>query len=141
MPKRVAETSVAKRQRMIGCAARRPERRILLVDDDEIFSESFAAILRSAGYAVWMARDGRLAMDILEGDEPVDLLLADVALPGRVNGLVLGRMARMSQPNLRTLYVSGYDIHGFEDEGLGTLVRKPVDDSLLLAKIAETLST
>lgn len=141
MKKRVAETSVAKRQRMVGHAARRPETRILLVDDDEIFLESIAAILRSAGYAVRMARDDRLAMDILEGDEPVDLLLADVVLPGRVNGLVLGRMARMSQPNLRTLYVSGYDIHGFEDEGLGTLVRKPVDDRLLLAKIAETLST
>jgi hypothetical protein len=43
-----------------------------------------------------MARDDRLAMDILEGDESVDLLLADVVLPGRVSGLVLGRMARMS---------------------------------------------
>lgn len=140
MKKRVAEISVAKRRLMIRHGAR-PETQILLVDDDEIFLESIAAILRSAGYAVRIARDDRLAMDILEHDEPVDLLLADVVLPGRVNGLALGRMARMSRPNLRTLYVSGYDIRGFEDEGLGTLVRKPVDETVLLAKIAEVLST
>lgn len=118
-----------------------PETRILLVDDDEIFREAIAATLRAAGYVVRMAGDSRLAMNVLEGDEPVDLLLADVVLPGGVNGLALSRMARRRRPNLQILYVSGYDIHGFESEGLGRLLRKPISDDLLLAHIAETLAT
>jgi CheY-like chemotaxis protein len=116
-------------------------KRILLVDDDEPYREATATMLRSAGYAVQTAPDYRLALEILEGDEPVDLLLTDVVMPDRVNGLALSRMARMRQLDLRVIYVSGYDIPGFEREALGTLLRKPVSDERLLAEIAETLST
>jgi hypothetical protein len=58
-----------------------------------------------------------------------------------VNGLALSRMARMRRLGLPVIYISGYDIPGFEHEALGTLLRKPISDELLLAEIAQTLST
>ena len=116
-------------------------KRILLVDDDEPYRESTATMLRTAGYAVQTAPDYRLALEILEGGEPLDLLLTDVVMPDRVNGLALNRMARMRQHDLRVIFVSGHDIPGFEDEALGTLLRKPISDDLLLAEIEETLTT
>jgi CheY-like chemotaxis protein len=115
-------------------------KQILLVEDDEVFRDATAAVLRSAGYGVQAAPDYRVALEILEGDERIDLLLTDVVMPDRVNGLALSRMARMRRLDLRVIYMSGYDIPGFEDEALGTLLRKPISDELLLAEIAQTLS-
>jgi CheY-like chemotaxis protein len=99
-------------------------------------------VLRAAGYQVQVAPDHRLALKILEGDERIDLLVTDVVMPpDRVNGLALSRMARMRRLDLRVVYVSGYELPGFEDQSLGTLLRKPVSDDLLLAEIARALST
>ena len=116
-------------------------KQILLVEDDEVFRDATAATLQSAGYAVQAAPDYRLALEILEGNQRIDLLLTDVVMPDRVNGLALSRMARMRRLDLPVIYMSGYDIPGLEDEALGTLLRKPISDELLLAEIAQTLST
>ena len=88
-----------------------------------------------------MAPDYRLALEILEGDERIDLLLTDVVMPDRLKGLALSGMARMRRLDLRVIYISGYDVPGLEHEALGTLLRKPISDELLLAEIAHTLST
>jgi CheY-like chemotaxis protein len=116
-------------------------KQILLVDDDEVYRESTARLLRHAGYAVQVAPDYRLALEILERPDRIDLLLTDVVMPDRINGLALSRMGRMRQLDLRVIYVTGYDIAGLEHEALGTVLRKPVSDDLLLTEIAQTLST
>ena len=116
-------------------------KRILFVDDDEIYRDATAAMLRLAGYVVQAVPDFRLALEMLDGDERIDLLLTDVVMPDRLNGLALSRMARLRRLDLRVIYLSGYDIPGFEKQALGTLLRKPVGDDALLAEIAETLST
>jgi CheY-like chemotaxis protein len=113
---------------------------LLLVDDDEAFREATAATLRAAGYGVREAPDYRLALEILEGAEHIDVLIVDLVMPGAINGLALARMARMRRPGLRVIYISGFDIQGFEHETLGTLLRKPVSDDQLLTEIALTLS-
>ena len=116
-----------------------PAKRILLVDDDEAFREATAAVLRAAGYVVRVAPDFRLALEILESDEPVDLFVADIVMPDAVNGLALGRMARLRRPNIPILYITGYDIPGLQAEALGPLIRKPVNGELLLEEIAKAL--
>ena len=116
-------------------------RRILLVDDDEAFREAAATLLRSAGYQVQLAPDYRLALQILEGDEPIDLLAVDIVMPDRVNGLALARMARLRRPGLKILYVSGYDIPGISDEALGPIVRKPIDNDLFVDEVGRVLKT
>jgi CheY-like chemotaxis protein len=112
---------------------------ILLVDDDDAFREATAGLLRSAGYSVWHAPDYRLALEILESDKPIALLLVDIVMPDRVNGLALARMARLRRPGLGVIYVSGYDIPGLDAETLGPIISKPVDDDLLLDAVARAL--
>src|SRR5579862_7414672 len=90
----------------------RVKKRILLVDDDEIFCEATAAVLRSAGYDVQVAPEVRRAREILESSEPLDLFLADIVMPDRVNGLALSRMARLRRPDIKVVYLSGYAIPG-----------------------------
>jgi CheY-like chemotaxis protein len=114
---------------------------ILLVDDDEGFREALGAQLRSAGYAVRLAPDYRLALEILESDAPVDLLLLDIVMPERVNGLALGRMARLRRREIKILYLSGYDVAGLDREALGTILRKPVTNDELLEEVQRTLAS
>lgn len=114
-------------------------RRVLLVDDDCVFAEATACILRDCGYDVRSAPDHRLALEILEGDDPLDLLISDIVMPDRVNGLALGRMARLRRPELKIIYLTGHDIPGLTDEALGPVLRKPIDNDHLVAEIERAL--
>ena len=111
--------------------------RILVVDDDEAMSYALTRILAVEGYNVVGARDYREALPILEDGRPVDLLIADLLLPG-VNGFALARMGRMRHHNLNVIYVTGFDDFP-AGEALGPVLRKPVDQDLLLRTIRVTL--
>ena|SRR5215469_449253 len=121
------------------CGASAP--RILLVDDDAAFGAAAAHALRAAGLEVCAAPDYRLALEELESGRPIDLLITDIVMPERVNGVALSRMARMRRPNLKVIYLSGYDIPGVEDEALGPVLSKPIDDDRLVAEVRRALST
>src|SRR5690242_1036467 len=82
---------------------------VLLVDDDEAFSYVAARALELAGFEVLTAPDHRLALEILEGSQPLDLLITDLVMPDRVNGFALARMGRMKRLGLKILYVSAYE--------------------------------
>jgi CheY-like chemotaxis protein len=108
---------------------------ILVVDDDDVFREATGSLLRSEGYRVSLAPDHRGALEVLESDQPVALLVVDIVMPDRVNGLALARMARLRRPDIGVIYLSGYDIPGLDTEALGPIIRKPVDDDQLLDAI------
>jgi CheY-like chemotaxis protein len=95
--------------------------------------------LRNAGFQVSAAADFRLALEILEAEQPLDLLVVDIVMPGSVNGLALSRMARMRRKDLKILYVTGYSIPGAEREALGPILLKPVDDQQLVAEVERAL--
>jgi CheY-like chemotaxis protein len=115
------------------------KRHILVVDDDEGFREVATRVLQSAGYDVWAAPGYRVALETLESDKHIDLLMLDIVMPDGVNGLALARMARLRRPYISVIYVSGYDIPGLEGEALGPVYRKPIDDDALLAAVALAL--
>jgi CheY-like chemotaxis protein len=115
--------------------------RILLVDDDLAFRAAAAGALRTAGFEVFVAPDYRLALEELESPRPVDLLITDIVMPDRVNGVALSRMARMRRHDLKVVYVSGYDIPGVEEEVFGLVLKKPLDDDCLLNEVRRVLAT
>ena len=60
---------------------------ILVVDDQPEILENLALVLELEGYQVLTASDGVEALGVLES-RPVDLILADIAMP-RMNGYQL----------------------------------------------------
>ena len=114
--------------------------RILLVDDDLAFGDAMSRVLRAARFEVFQATDHRLALEDLESTRPIDLLITDLVMPERVNGIALSRMARMRRPGLKVIYMTAYDIPGVEDEALGPVLRKPIDDEHLLAEVRRVLA-
>jgi CheY-like chemotaxis protein len=115
--------------------------RILLVDDDLAFGDAIARVLRAARFEVFQAADHRLALEDLESTRPIDLLITDIVMPERVNGVALSRMARIRRPGLKVIYLTAYDIPGVEDEVIGPILRKPIDDEDLLAEVRRVLGT
>ena len=113
-------------------------RHILFVDDDEAFCYAAAKALRNAGFSVSLAPDHRLALQILEGPQPPDLLITDLVMPGGINGFALARMARMRRLDLRVLYVTAYDLP--MEEGIGKVLRKPIGLDALVAEARNALS-
>jgi CheY-like chemotaxis protein len=81
--------------------------RILVCDDDGDVRSVVGSLLRDLGHIVWEASDPLLALQILERECPVDLLLVDYAMP-EMNGRVLIERARVVQPGLKTLLMTGY---------------------------------
>ena len=115
--------------------------RILLVDDDLVFGAAAAHVLRAAGFEVFVAPDYRLALEDLESTRSIDVLITDIVMPQRVNGVALSRMAQMRRPGLKVIYMTAYDIPGIEDEAIGPVLRKPIDDDRLVAEVRRALAT
>lgn len=66
---------------------------ILLVEDDQAAREVLTAILKEAGAQVLTAVNASEALDILEGPQPIQVLVSDIGLPG-MDGYQLIRAAR-----------------------------------------------
>ncbi|MGB0756866.1 MAG: response regulator [Patescibacteria group bacterium] len=56
-------------------------KKILIVDDEPELVELFSDILKTAGYDIFKAYDGREAMHVVQENMP-DLILLDVKMPG-----------------------------------------------------------
>jgi CheY-like chemotaxis protein len=115
-------------------------RHILLVEDDKTFADAAGNILRRAGFNVTVAMDFRVALQVLEAEGPVDLLMSDIVMPSSVNGIALSRMARLRRRDLKVLYVTGYNIPGVENEALGPILQKPVDEAHLVSEVKRLLA-
>jgi DNA-binding response OmpR family regulator len=67
--------------------------RLLVVDDEVDLAEAVATGLRRDGHAVDVVHDGEGALERLEVEE-YDLVLLDITMPGRLDGLDLCRAIR-----------------------------------------------
>jgi CheY-like chemotaxis protein len=81
---------------------------VLIIDDEPTIRMLMADVLAEVGYRVIEAQDGPSAMRILQSDARIDLLITDVGLPGGMNGRQVADAARMTQPNLKVLFVTGF---------------------------------
>lgn len=80
--------------------------RILLAEDDDSVRVFLARALRRAGHEVCDMPDGRQALAWI-CEHPVDLLLADVVMPG-IDGIELARRASDMWPHLRVIFITGF---------------------------------
>lgn len=79
---------------------------ILLVEDNDQVAGLTQAVLRNEGYHVLVASDGLEALEIGRAEPSVDLLLADLGLPG-LNGIAIAEQLCADRPGLKVLFMSG----------------------------------
>ena len=82
-------------------------RHVLIVDDDRALRHAIAALLQNAGYSTDQAGDGPEALAKLQ-QQPVDLMLLDIGLPG-MSGLDVLARAREAQSPPRVVMMTADD--------------------------------
>jgi DNA-binding response OmpR family regulator len=115
---------------------------ILVVEDDADMRALLHAYLKGQGYLVQEAGNGDEALAILNGEGLVDLLLADIVMPGSRDGIALAAEARRIRPGLKVLHVTGYPQRLGDQPHFvrsGGMIRKPVERRDLLARVADLL--
>ncbi|CAA7612802.1 PAS domain-containing sensor histidine kinase [Magnetospirillum sp. UT-4] len=80
---------------------------ILLVEDEDAVRLFAGRALRNKGYRVIEARSGEQALDVLRGDDHIDVLISDVVMPG-MDGVTLAKLVRMERPAIKVILISGY---------------------------------
>jgi signal transduction histidine kinase len=80
---------------------------ILLVDDDSLIASSTRLLLESIGHRVVDAPSAESAIEVLEKDSEIDLVMTDYAMPG-MTGLELATYVRRFRPELPVLLVTGF---------------------------------
>ncbi len=81
-------------------------RRVLVVDDEEPMRHMLGLLLGREGYVVRQADSAEAALAVLE-DEPADVVLSDVRMPG-MGGLALVERVRARWPDLTVIVMSAF---------------------------------
>ena len=95
----------------------------LLVEEDPDIRWNARDILEGAGFEVVEAADGDQALACLAGDHPLDVLVTDYQMPGRIDGLGLLAAALRLRPGLPRVMVTGNPPEGVDCEA--PVLRKP----------------
>jgi CheY-like chemotaxis protein len=65
-------------------------------------------ILEELGFTAIEAADSVAGLKVLQSDVRIDLLVTDVGLPGGMNGRQMADAGRVSRPDLKVLFITGY---------------------------------
>ncbi len=116
---------------------------VLVIDDEPAVRMLIVEVLEDNGYNVIEAGDGAAGLRVLETDARVDLLITDVGLPGGMNGRQVADAARVSRPDLKVLFITGYAENAAVGNGhleVGMeVITKPFVITALAAKIRELI--
>lgn len=95
--------------------------RVLVVDDEESLRELQRRILVRLQFEVLVAADGAEARDVLR-ETTVDAVIADIRMPGELDGIGLFEWVRSNRPELtdRFLFVTG----GVDEDSLAPLIER-----------------
>ncbi|WP_300435081.1 response regulator [Zoogloea sp.] len=118
----------------------RPERTLLLVDDEENILSSLRRLLRRDGYTILTATGGKAGLELM-ATQPVDVIVSDQRMPG-MTGVEFLQKAKQMDPDSVRMVLSGYtDLQSVTDainEGdIYKFLTKPWDDAMLRANINE----
>ena len=116
---------------------------LLIVDDEATIRNLILDSLEPLGYEILTARNGQEALKLAETrSEPMDLVLADVVMPG-MKGTELARSLKRLQPSLKIIYMSGYlddtRLRMDVDDHRIDFIQKPLTPRKLAERVREVL--
>jgi CheY-like chemotaxis protein len=136
LPELAQETEVLDKQALAG------EVTILVAEDDDTLRTLIVKVLAQAGYRIFSAAAGDLALELAAKlTDPIDLLVTDVAMPG-MNGPALAAEIERQSPGTLVLFISSNTAGiALPDSGAGTtsFLPKPFRPSQLVSRVRQLL--
>jgi CheY-like chemotaxis protein len=109
---------------------------ILVVEDEVFLRMTLADQLRGAGYRVLEASNANEALDLLrDRSQAVRLLLSDIRMPGKLNGLELALAVRFQYPDIKIVLTSAESFSTNHWEAYDGFVPKPYDAKRLIERV------
>lgn len=114
--------------------ARRIRQTAVVVEDDTIQRDMIALLLEQGHFDVIQCEDAETAALAVKMRHP-SLVVTDIMLTGRMDGIELARLALDCDPSLRVVVISGQPLAGALPDGVKFLA-KPVYPPALLRELA-----
>lgn len=116
---------------------------ILVVDDEPEIRKLVSAMVTQFGYNALTADSGDHALAMYRNlHAPIEMLITDVVAPGMSGPMLADKLGSL-QPDLKVLYISGYDnthvVRKYVVERGHVLLAKPFTMEELRVKMAELL--
>lgn len=119
--------------------------KILVADDDGPSRYLLKAILEPEGYKVYQAFNGLQAVDILQNEKDIDLIISDIMMP-KMDGFQLLRKCK-TDPRLKSIpfiiYTANYtkeeDLALTRELGADMVIVKPIDNDEFLNTIKSAI--
>jgi CheY-like chemotaxis protein len=119
------------------------EKRVLVVDDDQVVGQSFERVLSGKGYKVDTAMSGREAFEKYAGAD-FDMVFMDLKMPGP-GGLEVAERIKEMNPWLPIVVVTGYGSQEQEEKakaiGVAEFLHKPLTPSAIEEVAARVTAT
>jgi two-component system response regulator (stage 0 sporulation protein F) len=113
-------------------------KKLLVVEDQEEVRTILVRILSEQGYSVMEAAHGRQALERLETEPGVDLVLSDIVMPV-MDGFELA--AHLAMRKTPILFMTGYGQQHWYEAVPGPVLLKPFSHEVLCAEVKRILET
>ena len=121
---------------------------VLLVEDDPLVRRSMERTLLMVGCRVRSVPGGAQALDLfretVDGPDAFSVLITDLTMPGRYDGVQLLRRVRELDPEIPAVLCSGVlhrsNISSYRDAGFQTILRKPFGVQEIVTALTEALA-
>ena len=81
---------------------------ILIVEDEVLIRMQLASIVEEAGFTVFEAGTADEAIQIMEVNESINVLMTDISMPGSMDGLKLSHFVKKRWPPIKIVVASGH---------------------------------
>lgn len=113
---------------------------VLIVDDDPMLLSLLSDTLSSVGYEIRSAPNGEEALErINNGDGDVDIIIADISMPG-IDGLELLRRVKSRRPDIPVILMTGVSMQGIRTKALEEGADGFLDKPFRLAAVEKLMS-
>src|SRR5690349_1442166 len=115
--------------------------RVVIVHDTPEFLTELVAAVRLAGYDVTAFADPMIALNDLDADHHVDVLITRIQFrAGKPNGIALARMARVKCPGIRIVFTALPEFAQLAAD-LGTLIPAPIKVAQVVTIVRHLLAS
>jgi nitrogen-specific signal transduction histidine kinase len=112
--------------------------RFLIVEDDRMVSTIMRRWLRKYPN-IDVAENSLEAIELLNGLARLDVVIADIGLPGEMNGIELVKVIRKQFPNVKIIFMSGNVDGGLLKLGDDHFLKKPFAPGALLSLVDQLI--